>query len=695
MQPLSLLLRRHRRHKRLFLLIVALSITALTWLKLWDSIITWLLGNSSDSCPPNSNQIPYPAVQDEPPERRLRPPIYQKYRHYEDLLSRSYLQNKTGAERYISFENHAWGSGWGNVLQEMIFNSLLAWEARRSFVWDDYTWNRNGSDYGEFNGKVIPARIPLSTMVAGHFLGFNSSDAASYKNPHPISISRRVYDSVCPPRKRTNIHRRHVQKHFQRQNPERNVTVDQLTGKETLRAWASFLDSPSIRNRKCLQVQKDTPQIFDIWLLGTTRMQNLWGPLIRSPVLSNWKWSPLISRAFLKNLHLFMDSDGPDSHSPSSFLSVMKGMLPRSISLTTATLSSASGKEEGNLPSTFIGVESSTLLAEELRHPNTTDLSDVPKELLDSSVRLPILALHIRRGDFKDHCAHLANYSSTYSGFNSFPDVAELDAFYVPYVVNSTHQTNASSTIPPNAVIVDSEQEKYEIYYRHCLPDIQQIVQRVRDVVHDFEMDLRRRAEKEAADQPWWAWGSRRQGSQHSVRMRSSSTSGDSTQATEQAQIGSVKAKRRKPGTHNYAKLAKRSSIPRSPSQAQALKRAPSSTHFSLANQIIRKVYIMSNGEQAWLDEVVKALRADAAKSMVTLGKRQEGDWEFQFEWDSVGTSRDLHLGWEEKPVSQALDMYIGQRAEIFIGNGFSSMTSNIVMLRLKAGLDSVRTRFW
>jgi hypothetical protein len=33
-------------------------------------------------------------------------------------------------------------------------------------------------------------------------------------------------------------------------------------------------------------------------------------------------------------------------------------------------------------------------------------------------------------------------------------------------------------------------------------------------------------------------------------------------------------------------------------------------------------------------------------------------------------TSRDLSLSWEQKPISQALDMYVAQRAQAFVGNG-------------------------
>ena len=39
-------------------------------------------------------------------------------------------------------------------------------------------------------------------------------------------------------------------------------------------------------------------------------------------------------------------------------------------------------------------------------------------------------------------------------------------------------------------------------------------------------------------------------------------------------------------------------------------------------------------------------------------------------EWEHIGTSRDLRLTGEQKHNSQAVDMAIAQRAEVFIGNG-------------------------
>ena len=65
----------------------------------------------------------------------------------------------------------------------------------------------------------------------------------------------------------------------------------------------------------------------------------------------------------------------------------------------------------------------------------------------------------------------------------------------------------------------------------------------------------------------------------------------------------------------------------------------------------LRNVYIMSNGEREWLADLKAAL------------SRSGG-------WDRIVTSRDMVLTLEQKYVSQSMDMLIGQRAQVLIGNG-------------------------
>lgn len=112
----------------------------------------------------------------------------------------------------------------------------------------------------------------------------------------------------------------------------------------------------------------------------------------------------------------------------------------------------------------------------------------------------------------------------------------------------------------------------------------------------------------------------------------------------------------------------------------------------------LRTVFIATNADMEFLDGLRTALLRGG--------------------WTKVVTSRDLDLTWEQSGVENAigmhissfqpffvisvlmtmtwyLDMELASRAEIFIGNGFSSMTSTVTRLRLVRGMEPVGTRFW
>lgn len=105
----------------------------------------------------------------------------------------------------------------------------------------------------------------------------------------------------------------------------------------------------------------------------------------------------------------------------------------------------------------------------------------------------------------------------------------------------------------------------------------------------------------------------------------------------------------------------------------------------------LKRLYVLSNGWGWWLNGLEKALLDDG--------------------WESMVSSLDLQLDAEQYYVSMAVDMAIAEKAEVFVGNGvsccyhchvctnsfilqFSSLTSNIVMLRIAKGLDVASNRF-
>lgn len=67
-------------------------------------------------------------------------------------------------------------------------------------------------------------------------------------------------------------------------------------------------------------------------------------------------------------------------------------------------------------------------------------------------------------------------------------------------------------------------------------------------------------------------------------------------------------------------------------------------------------LYLLTNGDPKWLRGITSKLRKDG--------------------WSTVVTSRDLELDEEQTVVSMAVDMEIGRRAAVFVGNAVSGTIS-------------------
>ena len=109
----------------------------------------------------------------------------------------------------------------------------------------------------------------------------------------------------------------------------------------------------------------------------------------------------------------------------------------------------------------------------------------------------------------------------------------------------------------------------------------------------------------------------------------------------------------------------------------------------------LEHVFVSTNADHEWTDLLKATLR-------------REG-------WESIVSTLDLTLTWEESGLDSAIGMYnrylslgnesswyhftsdmeMASRGQIFIGNGFSSFTSTVVRLRLIRNVPVDLTRFW
>ncbi|KAF8801778.1 hypothetical protein BYT27DRAFT_7114216 [Phlegmacium glaucopus] len=91
----------------------------------------------------------------------------------------------------------------------------------------------------------------------------------------------------------------------------------------------------------------------------------------------------------------------------------------------------------------------------------------------------------------------------------------------------------------------------------------------------------------------------------------------------------------------------------------------------------LTQVYIMTNAWPSYISTLSSALQADR--------------------WKSVSSTPDIDsfLNPEQRLVNVAVDMALAvDKAEVFVGNGFSSLTANVVMLRMAKGFPARSNRF-
>lgn len=136
------------------------------------------------------------------------------------------------------------------------------------FVFDNYTWALDGPELVEYNGKLIPARIPLSAILSGVCFYIHSLLAPDWDvsgpiigsafdpgDPTPRAVHKEYFKKVCP-------------------NPtivDSNAVVNgdaryHVPTSQIFDWWVEKLNSI---NDPCVEIQMGSPQLFDIWCVST------------------------------------------------------------------------------------------------------------------------------------------------------------------------------------------------------------------------------------------------------------------------------------------------------------------------------------------------------------------------------------------------------------------------------------------
>ncbi|KAJ7916092.1 hypothetical protein B0H13DRAFT_2451325 [Mycena leptocephala] len=218
------------------------------------------------------------------------PPLYEEYREQERNFPQHNLSLPYPDGSHAKFlwaANHGSYFGWGNYMQEMILNAYLAYAAQRAYVFDNYTWDRDGqkSALGTVNPYLPEFRCPI--------IGGDMRD-----KDVPRAVSREYFFSVCPESERVVIDTQKIQ----------NTLAADATVSQIVERWVTELNSIQ---SPCVELARNSPALFSYGITNTIRVLDVFPALSQSPILSDFGWSPLILEGFYNNLKLQQLSRAP------------------------------------------------------------------------------------------------------------------------------------------------------------------------------------------------------------------------------------------------------------------------------------------------------------------------------------------------------------------------------------------------
>ena len=161
-------------------------------------------------------------------------------------------------------------------------------------MFQDHIWNLDHYPWPKEKYRENPPRTPLNALLSGPPAGgsWDSDDNA------PRSVSEHWFSTVCPESERRIILTGDVK-----------PAVYWEEGDVIFKHWQKLLtDAPE----RCIEVQASntendgTPQTFDLWLWGSTRVLSLWDEFKNSPVSRLLAPSAIVKAAVDRNEYLFL-----------------------------------------------------------------------------------------------------------------------------------------------------------------------------------------------------------------------------------------------------------------------------------------------------------------------------------------------------------------------------------------------------
>ncbi|KAG8915667.1 hypothetical protein FRC00_001533, partial [Tulasnella sp. 408] len=208
-------------------------------------------------------------------------------------------------------------------------------------------------------------------------------------------------------------------------------------------------------------------------LIASPRILSTWPSLSISPIITRFAWSPLIQAAVQRNLPIFHDRPSQPAEDAPPLLpdEPRTPLLKRSnanIPTIEAADSESSAASSPDRRSTYHGSNrrppSPALSSLSLQSSNPHGDASFSSNTTTSPTIKGLIAVHLRRGDFKMHCHWLADRIEPFAGWNQFPFL--LDRFTPPESLPGYLQRGKT----------------HDLYMSRCWPEIDHIVKRLREI---------------------------------------------------------------------------------------------------------------------------------------------------------------------------------------------------------------------